>query len=427
LLPACGEGRGGVAFPNRVANPPTIRTRTRRTRRSGTRERIYDIIRRRASGTAPQCGPAAEKGMSVLGRFGTVVLCVLGGLLTIGLLAGCGKGAVAVVNGRKITEEEFHKRLETMEGGRMLYDMIAREILTEEAAKAGIQVSAKQVDEEVAKLAGEFASREEFVSYLQRRGQTPEQFRDERAFAIMLEGLATRDVTVTDEDVEEHFAANREQYDRPAQYRVSEIVVETQEAATELRRQLNDARASFDALARELSTAPTSAAGGAVGSRPLNAYPDEWQSVLRGMKVGDSSEPLETARGWEIIKLLELSPRRAASLDDPGTREAVYQMVRMQRAKPPHELLRDAIHDGKHRVVVRWPQYKELAKQFAPPPDIPALGPTEPPPEPSAESPDEGKVLIDVPEEPPHRQPGPAAPPAGASPGRTPKLAPITK
>jgi hypothetical protein len=142
---------------------------------------------------------------------------------------------------------------------------------------------------------------------------------------------------------------------------------------------------------------------------PLKQLPDEWQAAVKGLKPGDVSQPFGANEGWRIVKLLQVTEPQPASLDDPDTRERVYQRIRMERAKTPHELLQEAIGSGAYRVVIRWPKYKSMERQFAPPPQIPGVGapgPAEPGPGPGAGGPES-------PEAPP---PG-GDDPQGAGPG----------
>ncbi|MGD8237987.1 MAG: peptidyl-prolyl cis-trans isomerase [Armatimonadota bacterium] len=346
-------------------------------------------------------------------RFIVLVLGASAAVLMLALLTGCGKGAVAVVNGRKITEDEFHQRLETVAGGETLRDMIARDILTREAEQRGIRVTPRQVDDEISKLEKQFPSPTEFVNFLRSRGQTPEQFRDERAFALMLDQLRTQDVQVTDDDVREHFASNRDRYDRPAEYRLSEIVVDGKQQAAEILKELAKPDASFAALARERSKARTSAAGGSLPAVSLAQLPEEWQAAIQGLTAGEVSEPFESGGDWRIAKVLAMTPAQAASLEDPDTRERVYETIRLERAKSSFDVLQDVLATGNHRVVVRWSKYKQLETEFLPPPDLPAPGGS---PQPPPSAPPAGAGAGPEPGPAGGDEPGPPAPPAGDEP-----------
>jgi len=324
---------------------------------------------------------------------------------------------VAVVNGRKITEKEFHQRLETMGGGRTLRDMIRREILTQEAEAQGITVSPQRVDEDVARAERDVGSHDELLRFLAFRGQTLEQFRDERAFILMLEELGSKDVKVTDEDVRAYFDEYRGEFDKPEMYRVAEILVGTETEAKELRAQLNDPRASFNALARERSKSPTASMGGTLPPRPLDSFPPELQPELQGLKLAGLLGPFEMEEGWRIIKLLGKDPGQPGSLDDPTIRDAVYQRLRAGQSKNATELLDEMTRQGKYRVSIRWPRYKELQREFETAPALPEFGaPGAPQPEarpeggerpaakePSAEKPErdqpQGKAGADQPRE----------------------------
>jgi hypothetical protein len=84
-------------------------------------------------------------------------------------------------------------------------------------------------------------------------------------------------------------------------------VTRSKEAAkklcTELRDRLLDNKASFEDLVKKYSDDPLSRdTGGAVGSFERYAMPGPFAETTFGMKVGSLSEPVETARGFHLIR-----------------------------------------------------------------------------------------------------------------------------
>lgn len=89
----------------------------------------------------------------------------------------------------------------------------------------------------------------------------------------------------------------------------------------------------FAALARENSEDPGSAAqGGDLGFSRGDTFPAEFEAALKSLAPGEVSEPVKTASGWHLIKLLELRHQ------DPPTyaemRPAIERDLQKAAAEP---------------------------------------------------------------------------------------------
>ena len=75
--------------------------------------------------------------------------------------------------------------------------------------------------------------------------------------------------------------------------------------------------------------------GGDIGLQPLPQLLPEVRPVVSGMKVGDVSDPVQTATGLHILKLEEVQEARHASLDevDENLRQALRQQRQTQTAQ----------------------------------------------------------------------------------------------
>ncbi|QXH33420.1 peptidylprolyl isomerase [Pseudomonas muyukensis] len=125
----------------------------------------------------------------------------------------------------------------------------------------------------------------------------------------------------------------------PVRYRLSQIFLRLEnprddealrKQAQALAKQAQAGDADFAALAREHSQdAGTAAKGGDTGLQALAQLLPEVRGVVPRLKVGAVSEPVQSAAGYHIIKLVEQQPARAATLEEVAPR--LRQLLRAQR------------------------------------------------------------------------------------------------
>lgn len=132
----------------------------------------------------------------------------------------------------------------------------------------------------------------------------------------------------------------RPQLQLPATYQVAQIFLalpadSAAEALATLRAKAvelaTQARSGdFAALAKAHSQDPRSAAqGGDVGALPLAQMLPEMRESVARLKPGQVSEPLQSAAGLHVLKLLATQPARVATLEEAGPR--LQAALRTQR------------------------------------------------------------------------------------------------
>ncbi len=212
---------------------------------------------------------------------------------------------VATVNGTKITKEQLYQALVITGGEQTLANMIERELLNQEADKAGVKVTDADIDEELAYVKSSFGSDEEFDYTMMMYGLTLEQLKSDLYMDIQLRKLLGPCVTVTDEEVEAYYEENLAYMTTPEQVKASHIVLPTREEAEAVRQSLING-ADFAALAAEKSIDEDSKEHG--GELELIARGDgeeAFEDALFALQVGMLSDVVETSEGYHVIKLTE--------------------------------------------------------------------------------------------------------------------------
>ncbi len=88
----------------------------------------------------------------------------------------------------------------------------------------------------------------------------------------------------------------------------------------------------FEALAKEVSDDPSSAAaGGSLGEFPSGMMVDEFEAALNKLAVGEISEPVKTPFGYHVIRLDGVTEERVKPLSE--VRETVETQLRQEKAR----------------------------------------------------------------------------------------------
>jgi peptidylprolyl isomerase len=140
-------------------------------------------------------------------------------------------------------------------------------------------------------------------------------------------------------ELKQAYEAGKAGLQLPVRYRLSQIFLRVanpkddeavHKQALALAKQAQAGDADFAALARTHSQdAETAAKGGDTGLQALAQLLPEVRGVVPKLKVGAVSEPVQSAAGYHIIKLVEQQPARAATLEEVAPR--LRQLLRAQR------------------------------------------------------------------------------------------------
>ena len=236
--------------------------------------------------------------------------------------------ALVYVNGVAITKAtvtaeiaklpEFYQQLGEEElQSALLEQLIAKELILQEAEAKGITLTNAEVDEYIAEALVEAGlTMEDFEAQLSLNGQTIDDIKADLESTLIVNNLAEQEgqVEVTDEDVEAYFNENS---DSLIQYHASHILVcwegktsctqeRTQEEAeaivAEIQTEL-DLGEDFASLAEEYSDGPSASVGGELGWFGQGQMVPEFEEATAALNVGEISEQVETDFGYHVIIL----------------------------------------------------------------------------------------------------------------------------
>ncbi|WP_214739328.1 MULTISPECIES: peptidylprolyl isomerase [unclassified Exiguobacterium] len=206
--------------------------------------------------------------------------------------------AVVTYKGGEITRGEIADKS---------YDRMVPQLAFQETMNAllekeyGDQVDQEKVDEEFSKTEEQFNSKEEFEQAIQQAGMSgTEEFKEALRGQMLVDAAKSELVDVTDEDIEAQFAKEN------VEVEASHILVETEEEAQDIIKQLNDG-ADFAKLAKEKSTDTGSGEkGGELGFFSAGAMVPEFEDyAFQEDVVGKISEPVQSQFGYHVIKVTD--------------------------------------------------------------------------------------------------------------------------
>jgi peptidyl-prolyl cis-trans isomerase C len=280
--------------------------------------------------------------------------------------AGCGGSdetvpadAVAVVGDQTIAKSQFDA---LMEQARKSYEaqdrdfpnagtpeyntlrnqalqfLVQRAQFEQKAEEMGIEVTDQEVDERLDQIKEQYfeGDEEKYANQLEEQGLSEEQVRRDIRAQLVQEKLfeqVTEDVEVTDEEIEEYYEENQEQYGQAESREVRHILVENQQEAVQIRRQLTEG-ADFEELAKEHSKDPGSAEQGGKLTVSRGQTVPEFDEAAFSLDVNELSRPIKTQYGFHIIQPLGgTQPAKTTPLADveEQIRQQLLQTKRNER------------------------------------------------------------------------------------------------
>jgi parvulin-like peptidyl-prolyl isomerase len=274
------------------------------------------------------------------------------------VLAGCAGGddkvpadAVAVVDGKEVARSDYNALLtqakksyknqkrdfpkagsqefQTLKNQAVQF-LVQRVQFEQEAEALDVEITDKQVDARLEQIQKQYfgGDKKKFEKQLKDQGLTEAQVRKDIRSQIVSEKIfeqVTREVKVTDKQVEEYYNKNKAQYSQPESREVRHILVKTKAKADDLYDQLK-AGADFAALAKKFSEDTGSKANGGklTISRGQTVAPFDQTAFV--LKKNDISRPVKTEFGYHIIQPIgDITEAKVTPLKD--VKDSIHQQL----------------------------------------------------------------------------------------------------
>lgn len=251
------------------------------------------------------------------------------------------KDPVALVNGVKITNNEYERELnfylqQTSQQGRqvpeymmpkikseILDNLIDRELLYQESRKNNIDINSEQIDQQLKDIKARFPSQAEFEKVIAQMelSETDLKSQIERNMAIreLIESQVTQKITITDEETKAYYDSNPKLFNKPEQIKASHILIKVDANATDtqkaqarieivkIQQKLKNGE-DFATLAKEYSQGPSNVKGGDLGYFGRGQMVKPFEDAAFALKPNEVSEIVETRFGYHLIKVVDKQP-----------------------------------------------------------------------------------------------------------------------
>lgn len=238
--------------------------------------------------------------------------------LAAGAFAADKAGNVAVVNGKKVTQEDLTKKLWWQYAAQGLSELIDEKLLLEEAARLGVKADPKEVDQRYESLAANSADKAAFEANLKSVNWSAKDLRDliARQLTIRNTVVAAKKLAVTDENAKAFFEANKEKLGAPEAVRLSQIFVPTKAEADDAYDLLTTVGADFAKLSSLKSAdANLKKNAGALGFINRGMLLPEIEKEVFALQPGQFTKPIATGAGFSIFKAEERRAGQPAQFD----------------------------------------------------------------------------------------------------------------
>jgi len=295
-----------------------------------------------APGEPPPPPPAAERSPSKLALVAVALVALVAGAGTAYALShkggGCpAKGDAIKVEGTRISNEEFQRRLELL---RALYDvrpptdpaklasfrgdaakgMAVATLVAHDVGARKLQAADKTVRDRLDRFIAQKypdGGRNQFIQALGNYGVSETDVLNEFRRIIETQALfkaVTGDIKVSEDDVSKAFDQRKDQLAVPEKRHLRHLVVKTEDEAKQALARIKGPE-TFEAVAKDVSLdTSTKDQGGDLGTVTKAQLDPAFGSAAFGAAKGGTFGPVQTKNGWHVGLVEDVTPGHAVTL-----------------------------------------------------------------------------------------------------------------
>ena len=209
--------------------------------------------------------------------------------------------------------ESLKEQLKTVRT-QVLNQLVNEQIMSQKAKALNLIPSDEELEtkitERTEELKGVYGGEEAFKSALEYYGYTDETFKEFMKTQVISEIVTeymTKDVTISDEEVEQYYNTNIANYTKNPGANAKHILFETEEEAAAAKAKIDSGETTFDALFEQYK-------GNASGKFPKaedlgyvendkENFDTDFLAGFKQLKEGEISAPVKSSFGYHIIKV----------------------------------------------------------------------------------------------------------------------------
>lgn len=246
---------------------------------------------------------------------------------------------IAVINNKKVTLAKFqaslHLFLQRYRGligtdenelgeikNIVINQLINEELIHQEAARKGIQVSEEELESNIAESLSSY-EQSNFEIFLQNSKLTEEEWKQKLRRYLVQKKLVQEEVIdkipITKREIKSHYQKNGEKFVTSQALKVRNITLPTEEEARAIRLQLLRGK-SFKELIKQHSVSPDKVLEGDLGFISKGDLPEEMENEIFSKKFNRFkprvSDVVRSQDGFHVFKLEEYRSFKKKSLDE---------------------------------------------------------------------------------------------------------------
>lgn len=299
---------------------------------------------------------------------------------------------VAVVDDDVVMASELQQRLDTIVAQiqsqdvqappmevlrrQVLEQLIIERLQLQMARRAGVTVSDAELDQAIARVqqnAG--VGPEQFRQRLAADGISMKAFRQQIRQELLIrrveQGSVNRRIQITDQDIDNFLRSKEGEFWKSPQYELGHILIPVNSSAptdevTEARRKAEQLAeqvrggADFRRLAIANSAGQNALSGGDLGWRKTVELPTLFADALKGLEVGDVTDPFRSDAGFHLLKIH----------NERGSTEQVVEQTKVRHILVKTSAIRD--NDDAYNLLIDLRQqildgadFGELAREHS--------------------------------------------------------------
>ncbi|MFD2172130.1 peptidylprolyl isomerase [Tumebacillus lipolyticus] len=267
---------------------------------------------------------------------------------------------LASVGDSKITKDDFVVKMEQAGGKDTLKRMIEEQVILNQGKELKLLATDAEIDKEIQKIIDERFNKDkaQLDSALKQNGMTMDDLRAEMKISVTAKKIAVKDITVSDEEINEYYDKNKEStLGQKAQAKGRHILIKDEAKANEIYKQLQANPGDFEKLAKENSEdAQTKESGGDLGQFPKGGMVKEFDEVAFSAPLNEIQKPVKSEFGYHIIKIEERTDAVIPKLED--VKEKIIDTLKEQKAKPYADLITELT--AKEKITINKSEYKGI-------------------------------------------------------------------
>ncbi len=223
-----------------------------------------------------------------------------------------------------------------------MQSLVQKTVLDQAMEEADISVEAAEITEELANFKDQFPDEQTYQQQLQQNNTTEEQLKDQIRQMLRYEELIEKKLEIeepTEDEIAMVYERSKERLKEPAEAKAQHLLLMLSPNAPEMdkqkKRELAEklskrakAGEDFAELVGEYSESPNKEKGG-LQTFTKGQMTEEFDQALFSLEAGQVSDAIETPMGFYVLKVVDIKPERAASLED--VKEDIMSFLNQQK------------------------------------------------------------------------------------------------